>query len=74
MPQRQGADVAELAGIFERLGTSAEFWEQRLKKLFARSRLLGCYFTTDPQRLRKLAESRGVHHLNNLVAAPRPGG
>jgi len=39
-----------------------------LKKLFARSRLLGTYFTTDPTRLRELAERRGVHHLNNLVA------
>jgi hypothetical protein len=64
----------DVAGIFARLGTSAEFWEQRLKKLFARPRLLGSYFSTDPERLRKLAEQRGVHHLNNLVALSGAGG
>ena len=64
----------DVAGIFQRLGTSAEFWGQRLKKLFARARLLGSYFTTDPARLRKLAEQRGVHHLNNLVAVSGAGG
>jgi REP element-mobilizing transposase RayT len=56
-----------LAGIFQRLGTSAEFWGQRLKKLFAKSRLSGSYFTTDRARLRDLAKRRGVHHLDNLV-------
>jgi len=60
----------EVAGIFDRLGTSADFWGHRLKKLFARSRLLGNYFATDRQRLRELAASRGVHHLDNLVAIP----
>jgi hypothetical protein len=45
-------------------------WGQRLKKLFARSRLLGSYFATDRERLRDLAERRGVHHLDNLVAVP----
>ena len=63
----------EMAGIFQRLGTSAEFWQQRLKKLFARTRLMGSYFTTDPDRLRKLAEQRGVHHLNNLIAVSTVG-
>ena len=64
----------ELAGIFARLGTSADFWEQRLKKLFARTRLLGSYFAPDRERLRDLAERRGVHHLDNLVAMPASGG
>ena len=65
----------EVAGILDRLGTSPELWSHRLKKLFARSRLLGTYFTTDPTRLRELAERRGVHHLNNLVALSSvPGG
>jgi hypothetical protein len=52
------------------LGTSADFWEQRLKKLFAKSRLFGSYFGTDRERLRQLAARRGVHHLDNLVAVP----
>ena len=60
----------EVAGIFDRLGTSAEFWEHRLKKLFAKPRLLGSYFATDQQRLRDLAEQRGMHHLDNLIAVP----
>ena len=65
----------EVAGILDRLGTSPELWSHRLKNLFARSRLLGTYFTTDPTRLRELAERRGVHHLNNLVAlSSMPGG
>jgi REP element-mobilizing transposase RayT len=63
----------EVAGILERLGTSADFWEQRLKKLFTRSRLLGTYFATDRERLRQLAARRGVHHLDNLVAVPAGG-
>jgi len=60
----------EVAGILERLGTSSELWNHRLQKLFARSRLIGSHFATDPSRLRELAERRGVHHLNNLVALP----
>jgi len=63
----------EVAGIFERLGTSAELWSHRLKTLFARRRLLGSHFATDPARLKELAERRGVHHLNNLVALPDSG-
>lgn len=58
---------AEMASVFERLGTSAEFWDQRLKKLFAQERLLGSHFAADRQRLRELAASKGVHHLDNLV-------
>jgi len=62
----------QVAGILDRLGTSAAMWDHHLKKLFARSRLLGNYFTTSPARLQELAEQRGVHHLNNLI--PPPGG
>ncbi len=64
----------EMAGIFDRLGTSAEFWQDRLKKLFAKARLLGSYFATDQQRLRDLAERRGMHHLDNLIAVPAESG
>lgn len=64
----------EVAGIFARLDSSAEFWEQRLKKMFARSRLLGSYFATDRRRLQQLAARRGLHHLDNLVALPTATG
>jgi REP element-mobilizing transposase RayT len=59
----------EVASILERLGTSAEVWGQRIQKLLGKARLLGSYFCTDRQRLRDLACRRGVHHLDNVVAA-----
>jgi REP element-mobilizing transposase RayT len=57
----------ELAGIFERLGTSAECWEERIKALFGKPRRLGCYFSVSRQRLRELAAQKGLHHLDNAV-------
>lgn len=58
----------EVAGIFQRLGTSAEFWSGQLAKLFSRERLLGSHFASDRERLRELARSKGAHHLDNLVS------
>ncbi len=46
--------TSELRGIFERLGTSADFWEHRLKNLFGKSRLLGSYFATSRERLKEI--------------------
>ena len=60
----------EEASILDRLGTSAEVWGHRFKKLFSQSRLFGSYFTTDRQRLRELAARRGRHHLDNLASCP----
>jgi len=60
----------EVASILERLGSSAEVWGQRIRKLLGKSRLLGSYFSTDRARLQELARQRGVHHLDNLVSAP----
>ena len=57
----------EVAGILERLGTSAEYWEQRLKKLLGKPRLLGCYFATSRERLKEIATRRGVHHVDNAI-------
>lgn len=59
---------AEVAGILERLGTSAEYWESRLKKLLGTPRLFGSYFATSRDRLREVATRRGVHHIDNAVA------
>ncbi len=64
---------SELAGIFERLGTSAEFWEHRLKKLFSKSRLLGSYFATSSERLKEIADRRGVHHVDNAISLAATG-
>ena len=40
---------------------SAKFWVQRLKKFFAKSRLLGSYVSTSPNRLKEVDAYRGVH-------------
>ena len=58
----------EVAGILDRLGTSGEIWGLRLRKLLAKSRLLGSYFATDRDRLREAAQQRGVHHVDNAVS------
>jgi len=55
----------ELAGIFERQGTSAENWQARLETL-ARGRMLGQFFAASRARLREVAEHLGVRHLANL--------
>ena len=56
---------AELSGILERLGSSAESWWSRLEKL-SRGRLLGRFFAASRDRLREVARGLGVHHLANL--------
>jgi hypothetical protein len=58
----------EVAGIFQRLGTSAEFWSGRLQAMFGRQRLLGSHFAADRSRLRDVAARKGRHHLDNLIA------
>ena len=58
----------EVAGIFDRLGSSPEIWNHRLRTMLDKSRLLGVYFTTNRDRLREIAAQRGKHHLDN--AAP----
>ena len=60
----------EVASILDRLGTSDEVWGQRIQRLLGKTRLIGNYFSTDRQRLRQIAQQRGVHHLDNLAASP----
>ena len=57
--------LPELAGIFDRLDTSAENWQARLETL-AGGRLLGRFFAASRARLREVAEHLGVRHLANL--------
>ena len=59
---------AEVAGILERLNTSAEFWSDHIRAMFDKQRILGSYFSTTRERLRTLAAERGVHHLDNAVS------
>jgi hypothetical protein len=63
----------EVAGILHRLGTSAEVWEHRLKSLFGKERLLGSYFSVSRERLRELAQRKGLHHLDNAIPLATSG-
>jgi hypothetical protein len=56
-----------LAGIFERLGTSQEFWDRRLEKLRSKSREMGHYFATRAARIKGIAARRGMHHVDNVA-------
>jgi len=59
----------ELAGIFERLGTSAELWQERLRSLTT-NRLLGRFFASTQERLDQLAAKVGQSRVMNLAGAP----
>jgi hypothetical protein len=65
---REGKAVisAELSAILERLGSSAENWQARLRNL-ASGRLLGRFFAAARSRLREVAQRLGVHRLANLA-------
>jgi hypothetical protein len=60
---------AELTGILDRLGSSAESWQARLEKL-RDGRLLGRFFAASRRRLREVAAHLNVHHLANLGGCP----
>jgi len=60
---------AELAGILNRLGSTAERWQARLEKLRS-GRLLGRFFAASREKLREVAAQLGVHHLANLGGCP----
>ena len=68
---RDGKTVisAELTGILNRLGTTAESWQARLEKRKG-GRLLGRFFAASRERLREVAAHLGVHHLANLSGCP----
>jgi hypothetical protein len=68
---REGKAVisAQLSGILERLGSSAESWQTRMKKLKG-GRLLGRFFAASRERLRAVAARLGTHHLANLGGCP----
>ena len=60
---------AELTGILERFGSTAESWQARFEKLRG-SRLLGRFFAACRERLREVAAHLGVHHFANLSGCP----
>ena len=50
--------------VFDRLGTSQEFWSQRIKKMLGSRDLRGSFFAADPQAIRRLADERGKRLAN----------
>ncbi len=61
----------EVAGVLERLGTTAETWQARLEKL-REGRLLGRFFAASRQRLRDVAGRLGLRRVPNLGGCPAP--
>ena len=60
---------AELAGIFERLGSSAQSWRVRMKKLHE-NRLLGRFFAASQAKLQEIAEHFNLRYVVNLARCP----
>jgi hypothetical protein len=60
---------AELAGIFEQLGFSAQSWQARLETLKG-GPLLGRFFATTRAKLREISESLGVRYVVNMAGCP----
>ncbi len=68
---RQGktAISADLAGIFERLGSSAKGWQLRQEKL-RKGQLFGRFFAASRARLADVAQRLGVRRVANLGGCP----
>ena len=60
---------AELAGIFERLGSSPLSWRARMKKLHE-IRLLGRFFAASRAKLQEIAEHFNLRYVVNLARCP----
>ena len=60
---------ADLAGIFERLGSNAKSWQLRLEKLRT-GQLFGRFFAASRARLAEVAQRLGVRHVANLGGCP----
>ena len=60
---------ADLAGIFERLGSNAKSWQLRQEKLRT-GQLFGRFFAASRARLAEVAQRLGVRHVANLAGCP----
>jgi hypothetical protein len=67
LPERSISE--ELAGIFERLGLSAQRWQHGMEKLRG-DRLVGRFFAASRAKLREIADRIGVRHVVNLTGCP----
>ncbi len=62
---------AELAGILDRIGSSAEGWQVRMERL-KNGRSFGRFFAASRDKLRELAKRLNVRHLVNLLGCAAP--
>jgi hypothetical protein len=60
-----------IAEILDRLGSTADHWHARLKKL-RQGDLLGRFFASSRQRLRAVAERLGLSRVPNRGGCPAP--
>jgi hypothetical protein len=60
---------AELAGIFEQLGCSAQSWQARMEKL-RDGRFVGRFLVTTRAKLREIAQRLGMRRPANLAGCP----
>ncbi len=58
-----------MAGILERLGTTAETWQARLEKL-SKGRFFGRFFAASRRRQRQVAEHLGLRRVPNWGGCP----
>ena len=62
---------AELAGILDPIGSSAERWQLRMEKL-RDGRSFGRFFAASRDKLREIAQRLNVRRLVNLVGCAAP--
>ena len=65
--QGKASISAELADIFERLGTTVDIWQARMQRLRG-GRLFGRFIASSREVLRNVAQRLGVQRLANLCA------
>ena len=62
---------AELAGILDRIGGSAESWQRRMEKL-RKGRWFGRFFAASGEKLRQMASRLSVRRVANLAGCAAP--
>ena len=62
---------AEVAGILDRLGSSAEAWQFRMERL-KNGRSFGRFFAASRDKLREMAQRLNVRRVVNLIGCAAP--
>ena len=61
----------DLAGILDRIGSSAEGWQGRMEKLKT-GRFFGRFFAASRDKLDEIAQRLKMRRVANLVGCPAP--